>query len=788
MTKAETIEYVKKNNFNVPDLKYFTVSRWEKNREEVLDELMEFFNKLDKLAVRSSAIAEDSKTSSLAGQFKSLLNISLKRQDLVASIDEEINSYDYNPKNQVLTQVMINDSFMSGVLMSKSLDDGSPYYVINYDDKTGRTDSVTSGDSINKTVYIYNGVKDEDFDSPYLKKLIETTKKLEDNLFKMPLDIEFVIDSKGIVNILQVRPITTVSNWNSQINSKVSSKIKFLRKYVDSLMKKRIDIYGEKTLLGIMSDWNPAEMIGTAPKRLSSSLYRYLITKNIWAKSRAQMGYKNVSSTELMVSLFGRTYIDIRASLNSFLPKQISSIISEKIINAYIKRLEENPHLHDKIEFDIAFTCYEKDLAKKFEERYPGVLDGDEIKELVDALRVLTITAVSQNKNNSLSKSLELVEHLKSKQKFNIKLNEPFQLANYLSVLLDECKEYGTLPFAIIARHAFISEVLIRNFKDYKCLSSDRLIEFKKSVKTVASEMSNDFFSVSLKKMSKQKFIELYGHLRPSSYDIMSDSYADRPDIFEGNVNYENIQPNEFILSQDENEKINLLLKENKFENIDSKQILDYIKSSIISREYAKFIFTKHLNQILNTIVEWGEMIGFTKEDLSMLKVSDITESVFSPISENNEDFYRYKIEKERENNKIANMFKLNYLIRSSRDINIVPIQRNTPNFIGLNSVEGKIKVVSPYQKKIGNLSNKIVLIESADPGYDWIFSKGILALVTKYGGVNSHMSIRCAELSIPAVIGCGEQNFERIKSYDKLIIDCIEKKVISSKNKLKIL
>ena len=37
-----------------------------------------------------------------------------------------------------------------------------------------------------------------------------------------------------------------------------------------------------------------------------------------------------------------------------------------------------------------------------------------------------------------------------------------------------------------------------------------------------------------------------------------------------------------------------------------------------------------------------------------------------------------------------------------------------------------------------------IVLIENADPGYDWIFSKNIKGLITKNGGINSHMSIRC--------------------------------------------
>ena len=50
-----------------------------------------------------------------------------------------------------------------------------------------------------------------------------------------------------------------------------------------------------------------------------------------------------------------------------------------------------------------------------------------------------------------------------------------------------------------------------------------------------------------------------------------------------------------------------------------------------------------------------------------------------------------------------------------------------------------------------------------------------ILGLVTKFGGINSHMAIRCSELSIPAVIGCGEQIFSDIISDQKkeIFIDC---------------
>ena len=40
-----------------------------------------------------------------------------------------------------------------------------------------------------------------------------------------------------------------------------------------------------------MADWNPAEMIGKKPSNLSMSIYKKLITDDIWAEQRADYGY-----------------------------------------------------------------------------------------------------------------------------------------------------------------------------------------------------------------------------------------------------------------------------------------------------------------------------------------------------------------------------------------------------------------------------------------------------------------------------------------------------------------
>jgi phosphoenolpyruvate-protein kinase (PTS system EI component) len=77
-------------------------------------------------------------------------------------------------------------------------------------------------------------------------------------------------------------------------------------------------------------------------------------------------------------------------------------------------------------------------------------------------------------------------------------------------------------------------------------------------------------------------------------------------------------------------------------------------------------------------------------------------------------------------------------------------------------------------------LCGKIILIEGADPGFDWIFAHRIAGLITKHGGANSHMAIRCAELDLPAAIGCGEQLFTRFCQTAEVKLDCASEHILT--------
>ena len=88
--------------------------------------------------------------------------------------------------------------------------------------------------------------------------------------------------------------------------------------------------------------------------------------------------------------------------------------------------------------------------------------------------------------------------------------------------------------------------------------------------------------------------------------------------------------------------------------------------------------------------------------------------------------------------------------------------------------------VLTGQEDPLPDIDQKIVLIESADPGFDWIFSYKPHGLITKFGGANSHMAIRCAEFAIPAAIGCGDQIFDRILRSEIVEIQCAESRILT--------
>ena len=186
---------------------------------------------------------------------------------------------------------MVQNTVCSGVVFTHELNTGAPYYVVNYDDSSGSTNSVTSGagEYSNRTLYVHRSSLSK-LRSDRFKSLVAAVLELEEILQNDLLDIEFAIDEKLNVFLLQVRPITTQGKWNKKIAHLLDTELESAHNFVGQNSKKIPNVFGKTTVFGQMPDWNPAEMIGRAPKVLSISLYRNLITDNAWRIAREKNG------------------------------------------------------------------------------------------------------------------------------------------------------------------------------------------------------------------------------------------------------------------------------------------------------------------------------------------------------------------------------------------------------------------------------------------------------------------------------------------------------------------
>ena len=230
---------------------------------------------------------------------------------------------------------------------------------MNYDDISGRTDVVTSGKSNggNRTLYVLRD-RFGSITSPRFQKLLHCVRELEEFFQSDRLDIEFVVSRELEVFILQVRPLITAVSATANNESEIYDCIR-------SASNTFLNHFGERRLLGQMPDWNPAEMIGTVATPLALSMYATLITDSVWAEARLSMGYKSPPNTQLLYDFCGHPYIDVSKSFESFLPQSLDPKISNTLLKYWIRVLESKPELHDKIEFDVAITCFDFSIEER---------------------------------------------------------------------------------------------------------------------------------------------------------------------------------------------------------------------------------------------------------------------------------------------------------------------------------------------------------------------------------------------------------------------------------------
>ena len=290
--KANNLIKLKDAGFSVPE--FYAVSA---NDLKVFS-FQEIANKAHKdigavsYAVRSSALIEDSKEESFAGQFSTKLAV--QPEDLVAAMEALV----WNAKN-ILGSI---DEF--GLIIQKFIEPDVAGVVFTRDPQgnreltlefvRGRGENLVSGKKNPKTLYFYRN--STLWDVEYLD-VIQKSIEIE-LLFGFPQDIEWC-QKEGRLWILQSRPITTITKEQNKINE-----------FLDKELPNERFFY-EKNLI---------TEVAPSPTELTWELLNKLYEK----QGPVDLVYKKhnieFQDTNFLLRIGGQLYVDKEKELHSLFP------------------------------------------------------------------------------------------------------------------------------------------------------------------------------------------------------------------------------------------------------------------------------------------------------------------------------------------------------------------------------------------------------------------------------------------------------------------------------------
>ncbi len=752
--KIQGLNFLSKNSkkigFRVPKFIYIKKRKFNKNPKLEINKIRNNFKKY--IIIRSSAKDEDNYKKTNAGKYLSKVS-NIEDINLLEKNIREVLSYLSN-KDSIIVQDYLKNVNIAGVIFTRDHNTGGPYYIINYD-KTGKTNLITSGQKnpLIRTSVIHHSLNSQ---PEKFKKLIKIIKKIILILKKDKLDLEFAI-KKNQIYLFQIRHLRIISkNLDKEIDQALFNFDKKLEKIFKSSFDK-----GSSTILSNMTDWNPAEMIGKKPSNLSMSLYKELITDSVWAEQRNNYGYNDVRPDKLMFNLLGSPYIDVKTDFKSFIPKNITKNKTDIIVSKYLKVLKKDISNHDKVEFNVIETCYSLNTENRIKKiNINFKIYKDELKKITKEILLNEKKFIENELKNIKTIDIEINNLRKSK----------LSLIEKIYFAIDKCKKIGTLSFSGIARIAFIYTKILRDLRDKNIITIDTYNNFFSSLRLISSNILELANKAKSNKRYKYKFNNLYGHIRPSTYSIDIKNYKQNFESYFKSITY-NKTDTKLNISRLEKNNLNKNLK--KINNkLNANIFIKNAKKIIEAREFSKNEFTKFIDFVFECMIGLSKEMNIDKKQLKFINIKTLLSQYENLSISKLKKILLQEIKNSSKDYEILSQTKLPDVITNQKDIYYYEIERSIPTYVTKKTITGQI-INLKKNINFNLLKNKIIIIENADPGYDFIFSYNIKGLITKYGGSNSHMAIRCQENDIPAIIGCGELDYDNIISKKSIQIDC---------------
>jgi hypothetical protein len=694
----------------IPDGIIIPWPEWRSDKELALARVLAL-DHAGSLAIRSSRPDEDRDVQD-AGRYLTLLSVPAHVRDLSESIERVFESYArVRDSDQVLVQPQVLD-IQHALVASTRGAWGSAYHTISVSDGAA-PDAITRGDSPAEIWHVHPDGCDANLPKPVARALA-TLRELCSIFEHIPFEAELVEDSRCLW-LLQVRALPG--------DRRVSLPTGSLERATTQLAGIREQ---GAPLLGLMPDWNTAELLGTHPRPLALSLFQSLIGESNWWQARAALGYARPYSECLVRPVAGRPYVDVRASFESLCAAALPATIRSRLVNAWLDRLRSRPNLHDQVEFAIVLSGIEFDMESRLQELDCDVTGTD----LHAALLRITMDALDRNGLATAIRSFSSI------------LGASPTIAGPLGERLSTLASGVARSFATVARCDFLAQALWHSAARREAIDPARCL-------AMLADGSNT--------VGRNRIADRAG--RPSQFDIRSavsgPSTDDKPNL---------PQPT-FQLNRRESVAVTTLLREHSLPwSVD--QLVDLARLAARARELGKQALAALLGDWLAGARQFGEQRNLDVETLSWLSWQQMVDTTASPADiEDQAERARRRYESEAP-------LKMPLLLANEEDLRVIRTPPATGHFHGSGVVEGPLAVLDAQSRRGELRPDSIVAIASADPGFEWIFSRRPKALLTAFGGPHSHMALRCADAQCCFVLGLGNERFERLANGTYLRID----------------
>ncbi|MFS8085487.1 MAG: gamma-glutamyl-gamma-aminobutyrate hydrolase family protein, partial [Acidobacteriota bacterium] len=476
-------------------------------------------------------------------------------------------------------------------------------------------------------------------------------------------------------------------------------------------------------VLSLMSDWNPAELIGAHPRPLALSLFEMLVARGIWWQARSELGYAAAPGPDvkLLHVLHGRPLVDVRRSANSLLPRGLSAATSREIVDDWIARLNEQPALHDKVEFAVYRTIRDFSAPEALQREWAASVTPRAWQEWKAALDMLSRSVTSVGLHSPLARQSTIIDALAREDSVGIRWTGLLAIS-----------QQGTRAFAALARIAFAAEAQLRSAVRRDALTAERAFALRAAGRSSPVRDWSDAGAAD--------FVARHGHLRPGTFDITQETWA--ANAYQPRLNCIE-RPAPFFLSTTESANMQSLLRESGMLLCPDAWV-QFVQQSASARERGKFVFSRYLSAAMDGIAEMCALSGLDRDGASWLTVEQLLQGQVLGASERAAYWRRRAHDAQRQHDAEA-MLILSPILRGNADRTVADSMGILPNFVGQRIAEGPIVVLSDtHARPYSALHKAIVVTSRADPGFDWLFQSGIAGLITAWGGSNSHLAIRC--------------------------------------------